>query len=49
MVQARPVATRLVVEVKPPNYIVLSVIVFLCFCWVFGLIGLIMGLQVRVL
>lgn len=46
VVQARPVATRLVFEVKPPNYIALSIIVFLCFCWIFGLIGFIMGLQV---
>lgn len=41
-------ATRVVIEAKPPNYIVLSLIVFLLFCWIFGLIGLIVGLQVRV-
>lgn len=34
------------VEPKPPNHIIFSLIVFLLFCWVFGLIALIMGMQV---
>ena len=37
-----------VMEIKPPNYIVLSVITMLFFCWIFGLIGLVVGSQVGV-
>ncbi|CAI8036019.1 hypothetical protein GBAR_LOCUS20207 [Geodia barretti] len=47
VVQAAPIVTRrTVIEPKPPNHILLSLIVFLMFCWVFGLIALIMGMQV---
>ena len=46
VVQARPVGARVVVEAKPANYVLLSVIVLVVFCWVFGLIGLIVGIQV---
>lgn len=45
--QARPVESRVFVEIKPPNYVVLSIITLLFFCWIFGLIGLIVGLQVH--
>ena len=41
--QTRTVA----VHIKPPNYVVLSVITMVFFCWIFGLIGLLVGLQVR--
>jgi len=34
-------------DVKPPNYVVLSVITMIFFCWIFGLIALLVGLQVR--
>ena len=44
--QARPVESRVFVEIKPPNYVVLSIITLLFFCWIFGLIGLVVGLQV---
>ena len=47
--QARPVESRVFVEIKPPNYVVLSIITLLFFCWIFGLIGLIVGLQVGIL
>ena len=36
-----------VVELKPPNYLVLSIITMVFFCWIFGLIGLLVGMQVR--
>ena len=44
--QARPIESRVFVEIKPSNYIVLSIITLLFFCWIFGLIGLIVGMQV---
>lgn len=45
--QARPVERRVVaVDYKPPNYVTLSIITMLCFCWILGLIGLILALQV---
>ena len=34
------------VDVKPSNYIVMSVITMLFFCFIFGLIALFVGLQV---
>ena len=34
------------VEVKPSNYIVMSVITMLFFCFIFGLIALFVGMQV---
>ena len=34
-------------ELKPPNYLVLSIITMVLFCWIFGLIGLLVGMQVR--
>ena len=46
--QARPVESRVFVEIKPPNYVVLSIITLLFFCWIFGLIGLVVGLQVYI-
>ena len=46
VVQARPVGARVIVEAKPPNHIILSVVVLVAFCWVFGLIALIVGMQV---
>lgn len=46
MVQGQPVETRVFVDVKPSNYIVMSVITMLFFCFIFGLIALFMGLQV---
>ena len=49
VVQATPIVTRTVVELKPRNHILFSLIVFLLFCWVFGLIALIMGMQVSLL
>ena len=33
-------------EVKPSNYIVMSVITMLFFCFIFGLIALFVGMQV---
>lgn len=45
--QARPIENRVFVEIKPSNYVVLSIITMLFFCWIFGLIGLIVGMQVR--
>lgn len=38
---------RVVVDIKPPNYVVLSVITMIFFCWIFGLIALLSGMQVR--
>ena len=46
MVQGQPVETRVFVDVKPSNYIVMSVITMLFFCFIFGLIALFVGLQV---
>ena len=45
-IQPQQQARTVVVEVKPPNYIVPSVLTMLFCCWIFGLIGLIVGLQV---
>ena len=42
-----PKANYSLVDVKPPNYLILSIITMLCFCWIFGLIALIVGSQVR--
>lgn len=36
-----------VLEIKPPNYLILSIITMLFFCWIFGLVALIVGSQVR--
>ena len=37
----------MIIEAKPPNHIILSVVVLFFFCWIFGLIALIMGMQVH--
>ena len=41
------VAHHTVVRVKPPNYIVLSLVNLLLCCWPLGIIGLIYSLKVR--
>ena len=46
VVQARPIRTVVSVETKPPNYVLMSVIVMVGFCFLFGLIALLIGLQV---
>ena len=38
--------SHMVVEGKPPNYFVLSLITLLCFCWIFGIVALVVGSQV---
>lgn len=42
--QAYPMEHR---EIKPPNYMILSMITYLFFCWIFGLIELSTGQQVH--
>ena len=36
-------------ESKPRNYVALSVVTLIFFCWVFGLLGLITGLKVSII
>ena len=48
VISAQPVVRQNVyLNVKPPNYLVMSVIVLFFFCWIFGLIALFTSLQVR--
>ena len=42
--QAPPTVT--LIQRKPDNYIVLSVLTLLCCCWLFGLVALMYGMQV---
>lgn len=44
--QPRPAVVQTNIHVKPPNYVVMSVITMLFCCFLFGLIGLVVGLQV---
>jgi len=46
VVQGQPVQSHVLVELKPPNYVVMSVITMLFFCFIFGLIALLLSLQV---
>ncbi len=45
--QPGPSVTVHVADIKPKNYLALSLFTCLCCCWVFGIIALVMSLQVR--
>ena len=47
VIQAQPVVRQIVVDLKPPNYVVLSLLVMIFGCFLFGLIALVFALQVR--
>ena len=46
VVQGQPIRSQVFVELKPPNYVIMSVITMLFFCFIFGLIALLLSLQV---
>lgn len=46
-VQPAQQSRTVLVGVQPPNYLVLSIVTTVFFCWVFGLIALVIGQKVR--
>ena len=46
VIQTQPTTRHVVVYIKPPNYIILSVLVMIFGYWICGLIALIYALQV---
>ncbi len=47
VVSTQPGPSVTMVDTKPENYLALSLFTCLCCCWVFGIIALVMSLQVR--
>ena len=46
MIQTQPTTRHVGVDIKPPNYVILSVLVMIFGYWICGLIALIYALQV---
>ncbi len=47
VVSTQPGPSVTMADTKPENYLALSLFTCLCCCWVFGIIALVMSLQVR--